>query len=168
VDGVGGSCCGRARCDPRRGRRPIFNSWQRESRAGVGLDVLPLRESRAGGCRHSDNEKFRNDLNHPEGCKMSERLLCELSNFSTSKLNTRVGALHPPQSNFNGSAGTLDLVSTTAKSPSWLQAECLPILPVFSFQRAEISPWCAVISSVHQLLRLVRFSFAQSRSTADY
>jgi len=28
-----------------------------------------------GAHRHSDKEKFCSDLNHPEGCKMSERLL---------------------------------------------------------------------------------------------
>ncbi len=92
--------CGLRSMRPETGPRPIFNSWQRESRAGVGLDVLPPRESRAGGCRHSDNGKFRSDLNHPEGCKMSERLLCELSNFSTSKLNTRVRFPSPAPKQF--------------------------------------------------------------------
>src|SRR5713101_5268836 len=74
-----------------------------------------------------------------------------------SKLNTRVRFPSPAPSNFSDLAGTLDLVPTTAKSPSRLQAECLPILPVFSFPRVEISPWRAVISSAHQFLRLVRF-----------
>src|SRR6266702_1388302 len=42
-----------------------------------------------------------------------------------SKLNTRVRFPSPAPSNFSDLAGTLDLVSTTAKSPSRLQAECL-------------------------------------------
>jgi hypothetical protein len=35
------------------------------------------------GARHqSDKEKFRSDLNRPEGCKMSERLLKILRKFA--------------------------------------------------------------------------------------
>jgi len=37
--------------------------------------VLPPRESRAGGCLHSDKEKFRSDLKGPKSGKKSERLL---------------------------------------------------------------------------------------------
>jgi hypothetical protein len=40
--------------------------------------------------RHSDNEKFRNGLNEPQGCKMLEWPLSMLRNSTTSKLNTRV------------------------------------------------------------------------------
>jgi hypothetical protein len=40
--------------------------------------------------RHSDNEKFRNDLKGPKTPKMSERPLKTLQYFETSKLNTRV------------------------------------------------------------------------------
>jgi hypothetical protein len=42
------------------------------------------------GNRHSDNEKFCNDLNGPKTPKMSERPLKTLQDFSTSKLMTRV------------------------------------------------------------------------------
>ena len=35
-----------------------------------------------GARRHSDKDKFCRDLNHPKGCKMSERLLKTLSKFS--------------------------------------------------------------------------------------
>src|SRR6266851_7320581 len=77
------------------------------------------------GNRHSDKEKFCNDLNGPKTPKMSERALKTLQDFPTSKLNTRVRFPSPAPSNFSDLAGTLDLVPTTAKSPSRLQAECL-------------------------------------------
>ncbi len=44
--------------------------------------------------RHSDNEKFCNDLNGPKTPRMSERLLKTLQYFETSKLNTS-GTLRP-------------------------------------------------------------------------
>jgi hypothetical protein len=40
---------------------------------------------------HSDNEKFCSSPNHPEGCIMSESLLSQQRNSTTSKLNTIVG-----------------------------------------------------------------------------
>jgi hypothetical protein len=40
--------------------------------------------------RHSDNEKFCNDLNEPKPPKMSERPLETRQDFPTSKLNTVV------------------------------------------------------------------------------
>jgi hypothetical protein len=43
-----------------------------------------------GGNRHSDKEKFRSDLNRPESCEMSGRLLETLRIPEPSKLNTRV------------------------------------------------------------------------------
>jgi hypothetical protein len=42
------------------------------------------------GYRHSDKEKFCNDLNGPKTPNMSERPLKTLLDFPTSKLNTRV------------------------------------------------------------------------------
>jgi len=40
------------------------------------------------GNRHSDKEKFCNDLNEPKTPKMSERPLKKLKDFPNSKLNT--------------------------------------------------------------------------------
>jgi len=69
----------------------------------VGADADGLLPGRHGGPslieekdaygprnRHSDKEKFRNDLNGPKSCEMSERLLKHCENPETSKLNTRV------------------------------------------------------------------------------
>src|SRR3984893_12793618 len=75
--------------------------------------------------RHFDNEKFCIDLNGPKTPKMSERPLKTLRYFETSKLNTRGRFPSPAPSNSSDLAGTLDLVPTTAKSRSRLQAECL-------------------------------------------
>jgi hypothetical protein len=47
----------------------------------VGLDVLPPRESRAGGCRHSDKEKFPIGLNHPEGLQNVGITLARIAKF---------------------------------------------------------------------------------------
>jgi len=118
------------------------------------------------GWRHSDKEKFCNDLNGPETPKMSERPLKTLQDFPTSKLNTRVRFPSPAPSNFSDLAGTLDLVPTTAKSPSRLQAECLSnFVSVFipasrDFAVACCHQFCTPISAARSL------SFAQSRSIA--
>jgi hypothetical protein len=47
------------------------------------------------GNRHSDKEKFCNDLNGPKAPKMSERPLKTLQDFPTSKLNTTLRCLLP-------------------------------------------------------------------------
>ena len=41
-----------------------------------------LEKHAQGTRRHSDKEKFRSDLNRPESCKMSERLLKPLRKFA--------------------------------------------------------------------------------------
>jgi len=43
-----------------------------------------------GGNRHSDKEKFRGDLNRPESCEMSERLLKTLRNSRDFRADTMV------------------------------------------------------------------------------
>jgi hypothetical protein len=48
--------------------------------------------------RHSDKEKFCNDLNGPKTPKMSEQPLKTLEDFPTSKLNTRVRLPSPAPS----------------------------------------------------------------------
>jgi hypothetical protein len=60
--------------------------------ANVGIGSRPGRMfCDHGACnRHSDNEKFCNDLNGPKTPKMSERSLKTRQYFETSKLNTRV------------------------------------------------------------------------------
>jgi hypothetical protein len=45
--------------------------------------------------RHSDNDKFCNDLNGPKTAKMSERPLKTPQGFPTSKLNTTLRCLLP-------------------------------------------------------------------------
>src|SRR5713226_3552109 len=50
--------------------------------------------------RHSDNEKFCNDLNRPKTPKMSEWPLKTLQDFPTSKLNTRVRFPSPAPKRF--------------------------------------------------------------------
>jgi hypothetical protein len=119
------------------------------------------------GCnRHSDNEKFCNDLNGPKTPKMSERPLKTLQYFETSKLNTRVRFPSPAPSSFSDLAGTLDLVPTTAKSPSRLQAEylsnfaCVFIAASRDFAVACRHQFCTAISAARSL------SFAQSPSIA--
>jgi hypothetical protein len=62
--------------------------------------------------RHSDNEKFRNGLNEPQGCKMSEWPLSMLRNSTTSNLNTSFDAYLTPRlivivSRMVGEAGTV-------------------------------------------------------------
>jgi hypothetical protein len=56
--------------------------------------------------RHSDNEKFCNDLNRPKTPKMSEWPLKTLQDFPTSKLNTRV-RFPPPAPRFSGTCWAL-------------------------------------------------------------
>jgi hypothetical protein len=63
--------------------------------------------------RHSDNEKFRRDLNRPKICEMSEQPLKTLQDFPTSKLNTRVPFPSPAPSNFSDLVQILDLILTT-------------------------------------------------------
>ena len=41
-----------------------------------------LEKDAHGARRHSDKEKFCSDLNRPDGCKMSERLLKTLRKFA--------------------------------------------------------------------------------------
>jgi hypothetical protein len=53
-----------------------------------------------GRNRHSDNEKFCNDLNEPKPPKMSERPLETRQDFPTSKLNTAV-RFRSPAPNFH-------------------------------------------------------------------
>jgi hypothetical protein len=62
--------------------------------------------------RHSDNEKFCNDLNGPKTPKMSERPLKTLQDFPTSKLNTRVRFPSPAPSPFNDLATGSDFIPT--------------------------------------------------------
>src|SRR5216684_8341002 len=52
--------------------------------------------------RHSDNEKFCNDLNRPKTSKMSELPLKTLQFFETSKLNTRARFPSPAPNGFHG------------------------------------------------------------------
>jgi hypothetical protein len=44
--------------------------------------VKRVEKNAQGARRHSDKEKFRSDLNRPENCKMSERLLKTLRKFA--------------------------------------------------------------------------------------
>ena len=53
------------------------NTWSRLLAA-----VEWLEKDAQGARRHSDKEKFRSDLNRPESCKMSERLLKTLRKFA--------------------------------------------------------------------------------------
>jgi hypothetical protein len=75
-------------------RAKIGVNWTETSAtASSGIQVngrFCCKSGRLDGSRHSDKEKFPSGLNHPEGCKMSERPLHGLRNFATSKLNTRV------------------------------------------------------------------------------
>src|SRR6266849_3044797 len=48
------------------------------------------KDTQGARSRHSDKEKFCNDLNGPKTRKMSEWPLKTLQDFPTSKLNTRV------------------------------------------------------------------------------
>lgn len=50
---------------------------------------MPRKGRAWAGNRHSDREKFCNDLNGPKATKMSEWHLKTLQDFPTSKLNTR-------------------------------------------------------------------------------
>jgi hypothetical protein len=67
--------------------------------------------------RHSDKEKFCNDLNGPKTRKMSEWPLKTLQDFPTSKLNTRVRFPSPapsPRREYHCRIG----VSAGGRSPS--------------------------------------------------
>jgi hypothetical protein len=87
-----------------------------ESQRGTGGTTITSRISvgrKAGfDCdhgarnRHSDNEKFCNDLNRPKTPKMSEWPLKTLQDFPTSKLNTRV-RFPPPAPRFSGTCWAL-------------------------------------------------------------
>jgi len=61
-----------------------------EGRRTDALERAANRMQTPSGYRHSDKEKFCNDLNELKTLKMSERPLKTLQDFLTSKLNTRV------------------------------------------------------------------------------
>ena len=71
-----------------------------------------------GAHRHSDKEKFCSDLNHPEGCKMSERLLKILRKFADF------------QAEYEGSIPFIrsSVFSTLTRAP-----DCIPTDPAVSF-----------------------------------
>jgi hypothetical protein len=51
-----------------------------EDAASCCTERATARNERLGGNRYSDQEKFRNDLNRPNCCEMSEGLLKTLQN----------------------------------------------------------------------------------------
>jgi len=61
-----------------------------EGRRTDALERAANRMQTPSGYRHSDKEKFCNDLNELKTLKVSERPLKTLQDFLTSKLNTRV------------------------------------------------------------------------------
>ena len=88
--------------------KSIFrNAWSRLLAA-----VKWLEDDARGAPRHSDKEKFRNDLNRPKGCRISEQLLKTLRKFSDFQAEYE-GSLYFTRSNvFRALARAPDFVPT--------------------------------------------------------
>lgn len=81
-----------------------YDTWS----AHGGRSTIEEKDAPGARNRHSDKEKFRSDLNRPEGCKMSERLLKTLWKFADFQAEyKRDDSLHPLQrfQYLNASAG---------------------------------------------------------------
>src|SRR5450631_2195645 len=58
------------------------NQFSEKNWSRLVAAVKRVEKNAQGARRHSDKEKFRSDLNRPENCKMSERLLKTLRKFA--------------------------------------------------------------------------------------
>jgi hypothetical protein len=76
------------------------------------------KDEDGAGNRHSDNKKFRSDLNRPENCKMSERLLKTLRKSGDFQAEYK-GAIPFIRSS---------VFSTLTRAP-----DCIPTNPAASF-----------------------------------